>query len=94
LLKQPKILVLDDSTSACDRATEAKISRALHEELPGVTKLIVAQRIQSVQACDRILVMDNGRVVGFDTHENLLKNNAIYQEIYRLQTQDTGDFDE
>ena len=93
LLKQPKILVLDDSTSACDRATEAKISRALHEELPGVTKLIVAQRIQSVQACDRILVMDNGRVVGFDTHAKLLQSCEVYQEIYRLQMEGTGDFD-
>lgn len=93
LLKQPKILVLDDSTSACDTATDAKIQRAFREELPKMTKLIIAQRISSVEHCDRILVMDNGVVTGFDTHENLLKTNALYQEIYAIQKADKGDFD-
>ena len=94
LLKQPKILILDDSTSACDTATDAKIQRAFREELPGMTKLIIAQRILSVKECDRILVMDNGVVTGFDTHENLLKTNALYQEINAIQNADAGDFDE
>ena len=94
LLKQPKILILDDSTSACDTATDAKIQRAFREELPKMTKLIIAQRILSVKDCDRILVMDNGVVTGFDTHENLLKNNTLYQEIYAIQNADVGDFDE
>ena len=93
LLKRPKILVLDDSTSACDMATDAKIQRAFREELPQMTKLIIAQRISSVEHCDRILVMDNGVVTGFDTHENLLKTNSLYQEIYQIQTADKGDFD-
>ena len=94
LLKQPKILILDDSTSACDTATDAKIQRAFREELPGMTKLIIAQRILSVKDCDRILVMDNGVVTGFGTHENLLKTNALYQEINAIQNADVGDFDE
>ena len=94
LLKQPKILVLDDSTSACDRATDAKISRALREELHGMTKLIVAQRIQSVQECDRIVVMDNGQVVGFGTHGQLMQTCAVYQEIYHFQMEGEGDFDQ
>lgn len=94
LLKKPKILILDDSTSACDTATDARIRQAFSRAIPGTTKIIIAQRVMSMEHTDRIVVMDNGRVVGFDTHENLLKNNAIYQEIYRLQTQDTGDFDE
>ena len=94
LLKQPKILVLDDSTSACDRATDAKISRALREELHGMTKLIVAQRIQTVQECDRIIVMDNGQVVGFGTHGQLMQTCAVYQEIYHLQMEGEGDFDQ
>ncbi|MBO7128315.1 MAG: ABC transporter ATP-binding protein [Prevotella sp.] len=94
LLKQPKILILDDSTSACDTATDAKIQRAFREELPKMTKLIIAQRILSVKDCDRILVMDNGVVTGFDTHENLLKNNTLYQEINAIQNADVGDFDE
>lgn len=93
LLKQPKVLVLDDSTSACDTATDAKIRQAFSEHLPDVTKLIIAQRIQSVQKADRIIVMESGHVVGFDTHERLLQTCPIYQEIYQLQTQDTGDFD-
>ena len=93
LLKQPKILVLDDSTSACDTATDAKIRKAFSEELPGMTKMIIAQRIASVKDCDRILVLDNGMLTGYDTHENLLKTNSLYQEIYRIQTEAGGDFD-
>ena len=93
LLKQPKVLVLDDSTSACDTATDAKIQRAFREDLSGMTKIIIAQRILSVKDCDRILVMDNGVVTGFDTHENLLKENALYQEINAIQSADQGDFD-
>lgn len=93
LLKKPKILILDDSTSACDTETDAKIQRAFKEDLPDVTKLIIAQRIQSVQKADRIVVMQSGRITGFDTHENLLKSNSIYQEIYQIQTKDSGDFD-
>ena len=94
LLKHPKILILDDSTSAVDTATDAKIRRAFSEELPGTTKLIIAQRISSVQDADRIIVLDGDTVNGFDTHENLLKTNAIYREIYEAQTQGGGDFDE
>ena len=93
LLKRPRILILDDSTSACDTRTDALIQRAFREQLPQTTKLIIAQRISSVQHCDRILVMDNGVVAGFNTHEHLLANNALYREIYDLQTQNTGDFD-
>ena len=93
LLKQPKILILDDSTSACDTATDAKIQRAFREELPEMTKIIIAQRISSVKHCDRILVMDNGVVTGFDTHERLLKTNKLYQEICAIQEADHGDFD-
>ena len=93
LLKKPKILVLDDSTSACDTATDAKIRRAFREEIPNTTKLIIAQRIQSVQDADRIIVMESGRVNGFDTHENLLKTNKLYQEIYRIQMEGEADFD-
>ena len=93
LLKRPKVLVLDDSTSACDTQTDAKIQRAFREELPAMTKLIIAQRISSVEHCDRILVMDNGVVTGYDTHEQLLKTNALYKEIYDIQTADCGDFD-
>lgn len=94
LLKQPKILILDDSTSACDTATDAKIQRAFREELPKMTKLIIAQRILSVKDCDRILVLDNGVVTGFDTHEHLLQTNALYQEINAIQNADVGDFDQ
>ncbi len=93
LLKRPKVLVLDDSTSACDTQTDARIQRAFREELPDVTKLIIAQRISSVEHCDRILVMDGGAVTGFDTHERLLATNALYREIYDIQTADSGDFD-
>ncbi len=93
LLKHPKILVLDDSTSACDTATDAKIREGFRTQLPEMTQLIIAQRILSVQDCDRILVMDNGVVTGFDTHEQLLKNNPLYQEIYAIQNETTADFD-
>ena len=93
LLKKPKVLILDDSTSACDTETDARIQRAFREQLPEVTKLIIAQRIQSVMYADRIIVMQSGQVTGFDTHENLLKDNALYQEIYQIQTKDKGDFD-
>lgn len=88
------MLILDDSTSAVDTATDAKIRQAFAKKIPGTTKLIVAQRISSVQDADRILVLDNGRINGFDTHENLLKTNKIYQEIYEAQTQGGGDFDQ
>ena len=94
LLKHPKILILDDSTSACDTATDAKILEAFHTQLPEMTKVIIAQRILSVKDCDRILVMDNGVITGFDTHENLLKNNTLYQEINAIQNENVGDFDE
>ena len=93
LLKRPRVLVLDDSTSACDTATDAKIQRAFREELSEMTKIIIAQRISSVEHCDRILVMDNGVVTGYDTHEQLLKTNELYKEIYDIQTADRGDFD-
>ena len=93
LLKHPKILVLDDSTSACDTRTDALIQQAFRKQLPAMTKLIIAQRISSVQQCDRILVMDNGVVTGFDTHEKLLATNPLYKEIYDIQMADTGDFD-
>lgn len=94
LLKKPRILILDDSTSAVDTATDAKIRRAFREEIPNTTKLIIAQRISSVQDADRILVLDEGRVNGFGTHEELLKTNAIYREVYESQTKGGGDFDE
>lgn len=93
LLKHPKILVLDDSTSACDTRTDARIQQAFREQLPSMTKLIIAQRISSVEKCDKILVMDNGVVTGFSTHDELLATNALYKEIYDIQTQDSGDFD-
>ena len=93
LLRKPKVLILDDSTSAVDTATDAKIRKAFREEIPGTTKIIIAQRISSVQDADRILVLDNGQINGIGTHEELLKNNAIYQEVYNSQTQGGGDFD-
>ena len=93
LLKSPKVLILDDSTSAVDTATDAKIREAFARQIPVTTKIIIAQRVSSVQNADRILVLDNGVVSGFDTHENLLKTNRIYQEIYEAQTQGGGDFD-
>ena len=94
LLKKPKILILDDSTSAVDTATDAKIRHSFAEKIPGTTVFIIAQRISSVENADHVLVLDNGRISGYDTPENLLKNNAIYQEIYNSQTKGSGDFDE
>ncbi len=94
LLKKPKILILDDSTSAVDTATDAKIRKAFAEEIPGTTKLIIAQRISSVQNADRIIVLDHGTVNDFGTHEELLKRNPIYREVYESQTGGGGDFDE
>lgn len=94
LLKKPKVLILDDSTSAVDTATDASIRRAFREEIPNTTKLIIAQRISSVQDADRIIVMEEGRINGFGTHEELLETNEIYREVYESQTQGGGDFDE
>ena len=94
LLKKPKILILDDSTSAVDTATDARIRRAFKEEIPGTTKLIIAQRISSVESADRIIVMEDGRINGFGTHEELLEHNEIYRDIYESQTGGSGDFDD
>ena len=94
LLKKPKILILDDSTSAVDTATDARIRKAFKEEIPGTTKLIVAQRISSVESADRIIVMEDGRINGFGTHEDLLEHNDIYRDIYESQTGGSGDFDD
>ena len=94
LLKKPKILILDDSTSAVDTGTDARIRSAMKDAIPGTTKIIIAQRIGSVKDADRIIVMEDGKINGFDTHENLLKNNAIYREIYDTQMSMGGDFDE
>ena len=95
LLKQPKVLVLDDSNSAVDTATDAKIRRALRTHIPGTTKLIIAQRISSIEAADRGIVLDDGRVAAFDTPENLLATCPIYQEVYNSQVgSGGGDFDE
>lgn len=94
LLKKPKVLILDDSTSAVDTATDAKIRKAFAEEIPNTTKLIIAQRVSSVQNADRIIVMEEGRINGFGTHEELLETNEIYREVYESQTSGGGDFDE
>ena len=94
LLKKPKILILDDSTSAVDTATDAKIRAAFAKSIPGTTKIIIAQRVSSVEHADRIIVLDDGRVDAFDTHENLLKNNEIYKDIYTSQLEGGGDFDQ
>ncbi len=94
LLKKPKILILDDSTSAVDTATDAKIRKAFREEIPNTTKIIIAQRISSVEKADRILVMEHGRVDGMGTHEELLKTNEIYRDIYESQVGASGDFDQ
>lgn len=93
LLKTPKVLILDDATSACDNQTDARIRKALRDDLPAMTKIIIAQRISSVKDCDRIIVMDNGMVTGFDTHEHLLRDNRVYREIYAIQNESQGDFD-
>lgn len=94
LLKKPKVLILDDSTSAVDTATDAKIRQAFREAIPGTTKIIIAQRVSSVEDADRILVLDDGKINGFDTHEHLLEKNEIYRDIYESQTQGGGDFDQ
>ena len=94
LLKKPKVLILDDSTSAVDTATDAKIKQAFAQKIPGTTKLIVSQRISSIQDADRIIVLEDGKVSGFDTHENLMENNKDYREICEVQMQGGGDFDE
>ncbi|MBQ2238959.1 MAG: ABC transporter ATP-binding protein [Lachnospiraceae bacterium] len=93
LLKKPKILILDDSTSAVDTATDAKIRKAFRNEIPDTTKIIIAQRISSVQEADHIIVLDNGMVNGFGTHEELLASNEIYREVYESQTEGSGDFE-
>ena len=94
LLKRPKVLILDDSTSAVDTATDAKIRDAFRKVIPGTTKIIISQRVSSVEDADRILVLDGGKISGFDTHEQLLKTNAIYRGIAELQSQGGGDFDQ
>lgn len=94
LLKKPKVLILDDSTSAVDTSTDARIRKAFAEEIPGTTKLIIAQRVSSIQNADRIIVMENGEINGFGTHEELLENNEIYRDVYESQTSGNGDFDE
>ena len=94
LLKKPKVLILDDSTSAVDTATDASIQKAFAEKIPGTTKLIISQRISSVEKADRIIVMDEGRINGFDTHERLLEENEIYRDIYEMQIKGGGDFDQ
>ena len=93
LLKRPKVMVLDDSTSACDNTTDARIRAALRDNLPEMTKIIISQRISSIKDCDRVLVLDDGKIAGFDTHQNLLKNCKIYQEICSIQEEAGGDFD-
>lgn len=94
LLKKPKVLILDDSTSAVDTATDAKIKQAFAQKIPGTTKIIVSQRISSIQDADRIIVLEDGKVSGFDTHKNLMENNKVYREICEVQMQGGGDFDE
>ena len=94
LLKKPKVLVLDDSTSAVDTSTDAKIRKAFAEEIPGTTKLIIAQRVSSIQNADHIIVMENGTINGYGTHDELMENNEIYRDVYESQTSGSGDFDE
>ena len=93
-MKQPKILILDDSTSAVDTATDAKIRKAFREAIPGTTKLIIAQRVSSLMHSDRIIVMENGVIDGIGTHEELLAKNEIYRDVYESQQSGSGDFDE
>lgn len=94
LLKKPKVLILDDSTSAVDTSTDARIRKAFAEEIPGTTKLIIAQRVSSIQNADHIIVLENGEINGFGTHEEMLENNEIYRDVYESQTSGNGDFDE
>ena len=94
LIKKPKVLILDDSTSAVDTATDSKIRKAFAEEIPGTTKIIIAQRISSIKDCDKIIVMEDGAVDGFGTHEELLESNEIYRDVYESQMSGSGDFDE
>ena len=93
-MKKPRILIRDDSTSAVDTATDARIRKAFAEEIPNTTKFIIAQRISSVQQADRILVLEDGQISGFGSHEELLQTNAIYRDVYESQTSGGGDFDE
>lgn len=93
LIKRPKVIILDDSTSACDTHTDQQIREAFRVSIPGTTKIIISQRISSIIDCDKIIVMENGKMAGFDTHENLLRNNDIYKDIYSIQTDDSADFD-
>ena len=93
-MKKPKVLILDDSTSAVDTSTDAKIRKAFAEEIPGTTKLIIAQRVSSIQNADHIIVLESGEINGFGTHEELLENNEIYRDVYESQTSGNGDFDE
>lgn len=94
LIKKPKVLILDDSTSAVDTATDAKIRKAFAEEIPGTTKIIIAQRVSSIKDCDKIIVMEDGCVNGFGTSDELLENNEIYKEVYESQVNGNADFDE
>jgi ATP-binding cassette subfamily B protein len=93
LIKRPKVIILDDSTSACDTHTDQQIREAFRVSIPGTTKIIISQRISSIIDCDKIIVMENGKMAGFDTHENLLRDNEIYKDIYSIQTDDSADFD-
>ena len=93
-MKKPKILILDDSTSAVDTATDAKIREAFAKDIPETTKFIIAQRVSSIQNADKIIVMEDGKINGFGTHDELLKRNEIYRSMYENQTKGGGDFDE
>ena len=94
LLKKPKVLILDDSTSAVDTATDARIRKAFREQIPNTTKFIISQRVSSIEDADKIIVLEDGHVDGFGTHEELMESNEIYRSIYESQTQGSGDFDE